>query len=74
MWDAVRQSAALLERVIAEEGQTVPVPGGAALYNNYAIFDTPLEMMYGANVERLREIRGKYDPDNVMGLAGGWKF
>ena len=25
-------------------------------------------------VERLREIRGKYDPDNVMGLAGGWKF
>jgi hypothetical protein len=30
--------------------------------------------MYGANVERLRKIRAAIDPEDVMGLAGGWKF
>jgi hypothetical protein len=33
--------------------------------------ETPLEAMYG---ERLREIKKRYDPEDVMGLAGGWKF
>jgi berberine-like enzyme len=30
--------------------------------------------MYGENVERLRKIRAVVDPEDVMGLAGGWKF
>jgi hypothetical protein len=30
--------------------------------------------MYGDNLKRLREIRERYDPTDVMGLAGGWKF
>jgi hypothetical protein len=46
----------------------------AALYPNYALFGTPLEDMYGGNVERLRKIRAAIDPEDVMGLAGGWKF
>jgi hypothetical protein len=41
---------------------------------NYALFGTPLEYMYGGNLERLREIRAAIDPKDVMGLAGGWKF
>ena len=41
---------------------------------NYALFDTPLEDMYGANVPRLRKIRAEIDPEDVMGLAGGFKF
>jgi len=41
---------------------------------NYALFDTPLEDMYGANVPRLREIKAEIDSENVMGLTGGFKF
>jgi hypothetical protein len=44
------------------------------LYVNYALFGTPVGAMYGEHLERLREIKKKYDPEDVMGLAGGWKF
>ena len=46
----------------------------AVKYVNYALYGTPLEDIYGGNVERLREIRAAIDPEDVMGLAGGWKF
>ncbi|KAG5633930.1 hypothetical protein H0H81_004361 [Sphagnurus paluster] len=45
-----------------------------AKYPNIAIFGTPLDKMYGSNVERLRELKVQVDPKDVMGLAGGWKF
>jgi len=45
----------------------------AATYVNYALFGTPVEAMYGENLGRLRKIKKKYDPDHVMGLAGGWE-
>ncbi|TFY59437.1 hypothetical protein EVG20_g7794 [Dentipellis fragilis] len=47
---------------------------GEALYTNYALGDVPLKAIYGDNVERLRAIKRRYDPKNVMGLAGGYKF
>jgi hypothetical protein len=47
------------------DGQDV---SNAAVYVNYALFDTPLEDMYGGNVERLRKIKAAIDPDDVMGL------
>ena len=53
------------------DGQNV---SHAAKYPNYALFDTPLEDMYGGNVERLRRIRAAIDPNDVMNLTGGWKF
>ncbi|KAJ7082665.1 FAD dependent oxidoreductase [Mycena belliarum] len=68
---ALRRSAAHLTQVALAEGQAI---ADAPLYPNYALFDTPLERMYGANVERLRAIKGRVDPKNVMGLAGGFKF
>ena len=43
-------------------------------YTNYALGDTPLEEMYGNNVARLRTIKERYDPTDVMGLTGGYKF
>jgi berberine-like enzyme len=46
----------------------------AAKYVNYALFGTPLEDMYGGNVERLRKIRAAIDPDDVMSLTGDWRF
>ncbi|KAL5514573.1 hypothetical protein ACEPAG_1889 [Sanghuangporus baumii] len=69
--DAIRQSAQAIEEAAIAEGQDV---GNAPLYGNYAIAGTDLERIYGDNLPRLRSIKAQVDPDNVMGLAGGWKF
>ena len=71
MADALRLSAASLVEAGIKDGQDLKK---AAPYINYALFGTPLEKMYGQNLKRLREIRVEYDPKDVMGLAGGWKF
>lgn len=63
--------SATIEAVALGDGQNV---SNAARYPNIALFGTPLEEMYGGNVERLHEIRVAVDPEDVMGLAGGWKF
>ncbi|KAL5522235.1 hypothetical protein ACEPAF_2092 [Sanghuangporus sanghuang] len=44
------------------------------LYPNYALDGAPLELMYGSNVQTLREIAAKYDPDGIMKLTGGPHF
>ncbi|KAK7023515.1 hypothetical protein VNI00_016733 [Paramarasmius palmivorus] len=44
------------------------------LYPNYAPADTPLELLYGDNLERLQAIRKQVDPDDVMGLTGGFRI
>ena len=71
MADAIRRSAASLFEAGIRDGQDLK---NAATYVNYALFGTPLKAMYGDHLELLREIKKKYDPDDVMGLAGGWKF
>jgi Berberine and berberine like len=71
MADALRTSAATLVEAGIRDGQDL---ANAAPYVNYALFGTPLKRMYGDHLERLREIRKKYDPRGVMLLAGGWKF
>jgi hypothetical protein len=70
---------AFVVRNISDEIGAVALADGqnvlhAAKYPNYATFGTPLEEMYGGNVERLREIRASIDRDDVMGLTGGWRF
>ncbi|KAJ7452893.1 FAD-binding domain-containing protein [Mycena latifolia] len=69
--EALRQSAAHLTQVAIADEQAI---ADAALYPNYALFDTPLEKIYGANLPRLQAIKKAVDPGNVMGLAGGFKF
>jgi hypothetical protein len=66
---ALRSFADAIRDVALADGQNV-----SAKYPNYALFGTPLEDMYGRNVERLRKIRAAIDPEDVMGLTGGWKF
>ncbi|KAI9454043.1 FAD-binding domain-containing protein [Lactarius psammicola] len=68
---AIRESANSLRAAALKDGQDVEQ---AAVYPNYALFDTPLEDMYGQNVPRLRSLRRAIDPEDVMGLAGGFKF
>ncbi|KAJ7615823.1 FAD-binding domain-containing protein [Roridomyces roridus] len=69
--DALVASAQQLMSVAQGEGQDLSKLG---LYTNYALYDTPLERICGANLPRLREIRASVDPEGVMALAGGWKF
>jgi hypothetical protein len=56
------QSAARICDVAIKDGQDI---ANAPLYPNYAIFSTPLKDMYG---------RKTVDPDNVLGLTGGFRF
>ncbi|KAF9475602.1 FAD-binding domain-containing protein [Pholiota conissans] len=70
--DAAKASAAAVYNAALSEGQSGIV--GAAIYPNYAIFDTPLSDMYGSNLPALQALKAAVDPTNVMGLAGGFKF
>ena len=71
MYEAARQSAAHLTQVALNEGQDI---ANAPLYGNYAMFDTSLERVFGDELDKLKALKAQYDPSNVMGLAGGWKF
>ena len=68
---ALRNISDTIRDVALADGQNVSY---AAKYPNYALFGTPLDHMYGENVERLHNIRAAIDPEDVMSLAGGWKF
>ena len=71
MCDSMRSLSASIIEAGIKDGQDLE---NAAHYTNYALYGTPLEKMYGKNVERLREIKNKYDPFRVMDLTGGFKF
>jgi hypothetical protein len=71
MADSLRDGAKTIHDVAIAEGQNL---SDAAVYVNYALFDTPLENMYGRNLARLHRIKDKIDPERVMDLAGGFKF
>ncbi|KAI9456081.1 FAD-binding domain-containing protein [Russula earlei] len=72
MADSLRLSTAALIEAGTRDGQDLE---NAAPYVNYALFGTPLELMYGSeHLKRLAEIKQKYDPGDIMGLTGGWKL
>ncbi|KAF8337005.1 FAD-binding domain-containing protein [Cantharellus anzutake] len=67
----IKQTAANIAAAAKAEGQDID---SLTLYPNNCLADTPLEKMYGNNVQRLKKIKEKYDPLNVMGRTGGFKF
>ncbi|KAH9009950.1 FAD-binding domain-containing protein [Lactarius hengduanensis] len=68
---AMRSLSDTVTASASADGQNV---SHTAVYPNYALFDTPLEDIYGANLPRLHRIKKVVDPKNVMGLAGGFKI
>ncbi|KAG1748361.1 FAD dependent oxidoreductase [Suillus paluster] len=71
IYDAVTVSSNYIEQLAIAAGQDV---GNVVVYPNDASPSTTVEDIYGNNLARLRDIKKAVDPDNVMGLAGGWKF
>ncbi|KAI0260039.1 FAD-binding domain-containing protein [Gloeopeniophorella convolvens] len=71
MAGALREYSDSIQAAAVADGQNV---SSAAPYINYALFDTPLDILYGDNLPRLRTIRELVDPEDVMGLAGGFKI
>lgn len=43
-------------------------------YINYVLENTPLELLYGSNLPQLRTLKKSIDPNNIMGLTGGFKL
>ena len=71
MADVLHDGAKTIRGVALADGQDL---SHAAVYVNYALFDTPLEDMYGGNLARLHKIKTEIDPERVMDLSGGFKF
>ncbi|EKM48460.1 uncharacterized protein PHACADRAFT_266349 [Phanerochaete carnosa HHB-10118-sp] len=67
---AAVQSAAQLKAVAIAEGQDI---ADAPVYGNYAVAGTPVEQIFGDSLPRMRATKERVDPQNVMGLTGGWK-
>ncbi|EJT99163.1 FAD-binding domain-containing protein [Dacryopinax primogenitus] len=71
--NAIQDSANIVTQTAIAEGQ--PLTGAEMIkYNNYAPANTPLDQLYGSNLARLQSIKAQYDPNNVMGLTGGFKL
>ena len=66
----LKEFSRIIQAKAVEEGQS---RWDDILYPNYALTDTPLNLVYGENVPRLREIAAKYDPDKVFSLTGGFR-
>jgi len=70
--NAIEESANIVMQAAISDGQ--PLTGANIVkYNNYAPADTPLEQLYGSNLPTLQALKAQYDPNNVMGLTGGFK-
>jgi hypothetical protein len=67
----IHQISEVICAIALADGQNVK---HAAKYVNYTLYGTPLEDIYGGNVHRLCSIKARIDPEDVMGLVGGWKF
>ncbi|CCM00874.1 uncharacterized protein FIBRA_02920 [Fibroporia radiculosa] len=70
-YNAILETAANLTNSAMIEGQAEIAT--APRYPNYAIYGTDMVDIYGDSIDALVTLKETYDPQNVMGLAGGWK-
>ena len=68
----MEESVNRLAIVAKAEGSLLDDP--PALYGNYVNAKTHLRKIYGDNLPKLRALKAKIDPKNVMGLTGGFRF
>ncbi|KAN0062193.1 hypothetical protein ACQY0O_005373 [Thecaphora frezii] len=68
---AIKESARVLTQQAKDEGQKIDE---FWLYPNYLVKDTPVEKIYGPNLDRLRSIKKELDPQGVMKQAGYFDF
>lgn len=73
---AARESSARIRQTAVDLGQAQAAAGfkDSSIYPNYATNATTAEELYGSNLPLLQKIKKRYDPKNVMGLAGGVKI
>lgn len=67
----MKQMSSTLQAEAIKEGQKIQ---NAPWYPNYALYSDPVSQFYGPNLPRLQAIKKQYDPENVMGLTGGFKI
>ncbi|KAJ1306265.1 hypothetical protein OPQ81_010969 [Rhizoctonia solani] len=71
--DALKESTRIIREQAIAEGQDIA--GAKQIkYGNYASATEDMNSLYGSNLGRLKAIKSKYDPNNIMGLAGGYRF
>lgn len=74
MRSAIAQTTRHLQKLAVFEGQPVSLNNQEnVVYGNYADASTPSQHVFGDNLWKMKLIKLRYDPLNVMGLAGGWK-
>ena len=75
VWQSASQDAEVLDLTRASAARIQAVVGAKLpRYPNYAITGTPIEDIYGHNVEKLHALAEVIDPEGVMKLAGGFKL
>ncbi|KAF9518739.1 hypothetical protein BS47DRAFT_1358611 [Hydnum rufescens UP504] len=70
-FSAIKMATTAITQAVINDGQDL---SDTVLYPNYALGDTPLESLYGANVPILKSLRFKYDPTGIFLNTGGFKF
>lgn len=71
-FQAIKDIVKLVQAQARLEGQQIEE---LQIYSNYAIFDTPAQDLFGSvNLARLRKIKEKYDPKQIMRLTTWFEF
>ena len=68
--EVARIREAILKTLVEEGYEDVST---SPLYPNYSAWDAPLERIYGKSLPKMQQVKHRADPDDVMGLAGGFK-
>ena len=73
VFDAVKSIAASIREVATKEGQDILGEKDVKYPGSSSFWSQP-EEIYGESLPRLRDVRKRYDPEDVMGLAGGYNL